>query len=44
MNPCVLRFSSEFCQRNFSPGNSASVSYYAKPENLTRAFSLNRMA
>ncbi|MDN3710219.1 MFS transporter [Myroides ceti] len=32
------------CQRNFSPANSASVSYYAKPENLTRAFSLNRMA
>ncbi|GEO06817.1 MFS transporter [Adhaeribacter aerolatus] len=26
------------------PANSSSVAFYAKPENLTRAFSLNRMA
>ena len=26
------------------PANSSSVSYYARPENVTRAFSLNRMA
>lgn len=26
------------------PANSASIAYYAKPENVTRAFSLNRMA
>ncbi|MBK0404872.1 MFS transporter [Adhaeribacter sp. BT258] len=26
------------------PANASSVSYYAKPENVTRAFSLNRMA
>lgn len=26
------------------PANSASVAFYAKPENVTRAFSLNRMA
>jgi predicted MFS family arabinose efflux permease len=26
------------------PANSASVSFYAKPENVSRAFSLNRMA
>jgi predicted MFS family arabinose efflux permease len=26
------------------PANSASIAYYAKPENMTRAFSLNRMA
>ncbi|WP_026463148.1 MDR family MFS transporter [Adhaeribacter aquaticus] len=26
------------------PANSSSVAYYAKPENLTRAYSLNRMA
>ncbi len=26
------------------PANSSSVAYYAKPENITRAFSLNRMA
>jgi predicted MFS family arabinose efflux permease len=28
----------------FRPANSVSISSYAKPENLTRAFSLNRMA
>jgi predicted MFS family arabinose efflux permease len=26
------------------PANAASISYYARPENVTRAFSLNRMA
>ena len=26
------------------PANSSSVAFYAKPENITRAFSLNRMA
>jgi len=26
------------------PANASSVSFYAKPENITRAFSLNRMA
>jgi len=26
------------------PANSSSISHYAKPENITRAFSLNRMA
>lgn len=28
----------------FRPANSVSVAYYARPENITRAFSLNRMA
>ena len=28
----------------FRPANSSSVSFYAKPENISRAFSLNRMA
>lgn len=28
----------------FRPANSVSISHYAKPENITRAFSLNRMA
>ncbi|MCO6497927.1 MAG: MFS transporter [Chitinophagaceae bacterium] len=28
----------------FRPANSVSISFYAKPQNLTRAFSLNRMA
>src|SRR5690606_17224760 len=26
------------------PANSASIAYYSRPENVTRAFSLNRMA
>ncbi|MER2999670.1 MFS transporter, partial [Pontibacter populi] len=26
------------------PANAASIAYYARPENITRAFSLNRMA
>lgn len=29
---------------SFRPANAASVSFYAKPENVSRAFSLNRMA
>lgn len=29
---------------SFRPANSVSVSFYAKPENVSRAFSLNRMA
>lgn len=28
----------------FRPANSVAIAYYAKPENLTKAFSLNRMA
>lgn len=28
----------------FRPANSVSIAYYSKPENLTRALSLNRMA
>lgn len=28
----------------FRPANSVSISHYARPENITRAFSLNRMA
>ena len=29
---------------SFRPANASSVSFYAKPENVSRAFSLNRMA
>src|SRR3546814_9448391 len=29
---------------SFRPANSVSVARYARPENITRAFSLNRMA
>lgn len=33
-----------FITEIFRPANSVSISHYARPENLTRAFSLNRMA
>lgn len=41
---CAAIILLSFITEIFRPANSASVSYYAKPENLTRAFSLNRMA
>lgn len=41
---CIAILFLSFVKEIFRPANSASVSYYAKPENLTRAFSLNRMA
>jgi predicted MFS family arabinose efflux permease len=37
---CVLSLTTE----TFRPANSVSVIRYAKPENITRAFSLNRLA
>lgn len=33
-----------FITETFRPANSVSISHYAKPQNITRAFSLNRMA
>lgn len=41
---CIAILGLSFIKEIFRPANSASVSNYAKPENLTRAFSLNRMA
>lgn len=41
---CISIFFLSFVKELFRPANSASVSFYAKPENITRAFSLNRMA
>lgn len=41
---CLAILSLSCIKEIFRPANSASVSFYAKPENLTRAFSLNRMA
>ena len=37
-------FSLSFVADVFRPANSVSVARYAKPENITRAYSLNRMA
>lgn len=41
---CVAIFLLSLIKDIFRPANSAAISRYAKPENLTRAFSLNRMA
>lgn len=41
---CLLLLLTSLVKELFRPANSAAISSYAKPENLTRAFSLNRMA
>lgn len=41
---CLSILALSFFKELFRPANSASVATYARPENLTRAFSLNRMA
>ena len=41
---CVGIFTISAISEMLRPANSSSVAYYAKPENVTRAFSLNRMA
>lgn len=40
----ILIFILSMITESFRPANSVSVARYAKPENITRAFSLNRMA
>lgn len=37
-------FALSLIAESFRPANSVSIAYYAKPQNLTRALSLNRMA
>ncbi|MEH6306426.1 MFS transporter [Olivibacter sp. CPCC 100613] len=37
-------FSLSLISETFRPANSVSIAHYAKPENITKAFSLNRMA
>ncbi|GAB3014117.1 MFS transporter [Niabella terrae] len=37
---CCLSFITDL----FRPANAAAITHYARPENITRAFSLNRMA
>ncbi|CAD5266534.1 MULTISPECIES: MFS transporter [unclassified Imperialibacter] len=41
---CVGIFTISAVSEMLRPANSSSVAHYAKPENVTRAFSLNRMA
>lgn len=41
---CLLLFSLSIVYETFRPANSVAITRYAKRENITRAFSLNRMA
>lgn len=41
---CIMIFVLSMICDTFRPANSVSVARYAKPENITRAFSLNRLA
>ncbi len=41
---CSLLFVLSFAYETFRPANSVAITRYAKKENITRAFSLNRMA
>lgn len=41
---CLMIFILSLVADTFRPANSVSVARYAKPENITRAFSLNRLA
>ena len=41
---CVAIFMLSIISESFRPANAASVSFYAHPENVPKAFSLNRMA
>ena len=41
---CIGMFILSIISECFRPANSVAISKYAKPENLTRAFSLNRLA
>lgn len=41
---CLLLFVLSIAYETFRPANSVAITRYAKKENITRAFSLNRMA
>lgn len=41
---CVAAFFLATINESFRPANSAAIFHYSKPENLTRSYSLNRLA
>ncbi|MEP6467072.1 MAG: MFS transporter, partial [Parafilimonas sp.] len=41
---CIGTFILSFCNESFRPANAAAIAYYSKPENITRSYSLNRLA
>jgi len=41
---CIGAFILSACNESFRPANATAVVYYSSPENVTRSFSLNRLA
>lgn len=41
---CVGAFILSVCNESFRPANATAVAFYSSPENVTRSFSLNRLA
>ena len=41
---CIATFVLSICNESFRPANATAVAFYSSPENVTRSFSLNRLA
>ncbi len=41
---CIFTFLLSLVNESFRPANSLAIAHYSKPENLTRSYSLNRLA
>jgi predicted MFS family arabinose efflux permease len=41
---CICTFVLSLVNESFRPANSLAIAHYSKPENLTRSYSLNRLA
>ncbi|TKK71732.1 MFS transporter [Ilyomonas limi] len=41
---CIGTFILSVCNESFRPANATAVAFYSSPENVTRSFSLNRLA
>ena len=41
---CIGTFILSVCNESFRPANAAAVAFYSSPDNVTRSFSLNRLA
>ncbi len=41
---CIGVFILSVCNESFRPANAAAVAHYSEPENLTRSYSMNRLA
>ena len=41
---CISTFVLSTCNESFRPANATAVVYYSSPDNVTRSFSLNRLA